>query len=85
VAPRRMLKPSREAPSSPSLETSRTEPLRRSTCGPSAESVATEVSPMIRTLRPIARTEIRSTPPVLTGLARTGSSAVLSDSGAAER
>ncbi len=80
VAPLRMLNPSSEAPSSPSLETSSTDPLRRSTCGPSADSVATEVSPTMRTLRPIARTEMRSTPPVLTGLvpARAGSSSLAS-------
>ena len=68
-APRSRLNPSREAPSSPSLDTSSTAPLRRSTCGPSADSVATEVSPTIRTRRPTARTETRSTPLVLTGLA----------------
>ena len=77
-----MLNPSSDAPSSPSLETSSTEPLRRSTCGPSAARVATEDSPTIRTRRPIARTVILSTPLVLTGLVRGGSGSLTVSAGA---
>ena len=58
-------KPLRLGPNSPVELTSITSPLRRSTCGPSTDRVATDESPSIRTRRPTAVIETRTSPPGL--------------------